>query len=616
VPAPGPAAPGPGPAPAAGTAVRRPPVRRTPPPRARKAPSKQPAAQAPAADWEQAAAARFPAGPLAVLDIAVDGRTLAAHLPDGTPAAQEPTGRTLTDVLEWALTAGLGSPRLHRHGKDGDPLLVLTDAAATELGLPPAGRERNDFDQRANRLPDNHRVVKALAKAGWLLTQRGLGPWARVYRTPEGGRRECVQLCVPMWGALASGGWQIPDGLDASGLARLLGGYAERVLTPRGSTAVCGLELMTALRPPTRAVRTDSGWTSGTVEGSLHTAVDAAPPEVPDEHPLAEGRAAGDVLDEEAWDWFRAPDEVGDAERALPYAVGVDVNTAFLAAAGRLSVGLSEPVHELHPAFERKLPGSWLVDLSGIELDPRLPNPFTPTGERPAGPAWYATPTVAYAVELGAAVRPLEAWLRHEAGPYLDPWHKRLREAYVTTMAGLGVPLTLADEDPQAFLDAMAALKTHGDPVELAVLTAVKQTAKGGIGKLRERPRGHGYRPGQRWAALERPTWRPDIRAAVIATARVNFHRKLARTAAATGRYPLGVLSDCAVYAAPGPSALDILPITPDGRPVAGALRLGASPGHVKSEGTRPMPDVLEMLAEGVNPARHIKTGGAASADE
>ncbi len=31
--------------------------------------------------------------------------------------------------------------------------------------------------------------------------------------------------------------------------------YATRVITPRGSTAVSGLELMTALRPPTKAVQ-------------------------------------------------------------------------------------------------------------------------------------------------------------------------------------------------------------------------------------------------------------------------------------------------------------------------------------------------------------------------
>ncbi|WP_348532820.1 transcriptional regulator [Kitasatospora sp. MAP5-34] len=559
---------------------------------------------------QPAAAAKYPAGPLAVLDLAPSGPGLAARLADGRTL--DVPARTLPELTEWALTAGLGSARLHKHGKDGDPLVVLTDAAAELLGLPPAGRERSDYDRRTGRLPETHRVVKALTKAGWLLTKRGFGPWARVYRTPDGGRRECVQYCVPAWGALSTGGWAVPEALDAADLARLLGTYAARVITPRGSTAVSGLELMTALRPPTRAVRTESGWASGPVEGSLTHAVDPAPPEAPAEHPVAEGRDPEDVLDEEAWDWYRPIELVDDREAALPWVVGLDINTAFLAAAGRLLVGLSEPVHELEPRFDKKIPGSWLCDFSDVELDLRLPNPFTPTGDRPLGPAWYSTVTAAYAAELGATVQPLAGWLRHASGPYLDPWHKQLRAAYVTTMDRLGVPLDLADRDPEAFLRAMAALR-DGDPVELAVLHAVKATAKGGIGKLRERPQGAGYRPGQRWAALDRPTWRPDIRAAVIATARINMHRKLRRMASDAGRYPLAVLSDCAVYPADGPSPLDALRCPDD--TLSTALRLGVSPGHVKHEGTQPMREVLALIESGTNPARHIKTGVDAVAE-
>ncbi|MGW4650223.1 telomere-associated protein Tap [Kitasatospora sp. NPDC004289] len=574
----------------------------------RKAPAKSVAAQS---DWEQAAAARFPAGPLAVLDVAADGRGLVAYLADGSPAATAPDARTVAAAVAWALEAGLGQGRLHRHGRDGDPLLVLTDTALAELGLPRAGRdEKQDFVPRLGQLPKNHKAVKALEKAGWLLTQRGLGPWARIYRTPEDGRRQCVQLCVPAWGALASGGWSVPDGLDAPGLARLLGTYATRVLTPRGSTAVSGLELVTSLRPPTRAVRTENGWTSGPVEGSRTHAFDAAPPEVPDVHPLAQERDGNGELVTEAWDWHRP---LTPAESALPYAVGLDVNMAFLAAAGRLTLPLSEPVHELAPAFDKRIPGSWLADLSQVPVDPLLPNPFTPDGSCPTGPSWYSTAKLAYAAELGHPVQPAEGWLRHESGPYLDPWHKHLRQAYVDTMAALGIPLDLADTDPVAFLDAMAGLRTAGDPVELAVLSAVKQTAKGTIGKFRERPRGHGYRPGERWPALERPTWDPLMRALVIDTATVNLHRKL-RKAAAEGRHAFAVLSDCAVFASPGPGALDVL-TRPDGA-VSGALRLGVSPGHVKHEGTRPMAEIAALLADGVNPARHIKTGGAVSADE
>ncbi|MFE9355237.1 hypothetical protein ACFYPB_13820 [Streptomyces olivaceoviridis] len=57
------------------------------------------------------------------------------------------------------------------------------------------------------------------------------------------------------------------------------------------------------------------------------------------------------------------------------------------------------------PAFYPALPGSWLVDLSHVDLSrvqvggrtvdgDRLPSPFTPKGDRPEGPARYAMPTV------------------------------------------------------------------------------------------------------------------------------------------------------------------------------------------------------------------------------
>ncbi|MGW3185474.1 telomere-associated protein Tap [Kitasatospora sp. NPDC001119] len=582
--------------------------------RGRKTAAKKPAAEAGPADWEAAAAARFPAGPLAVVDVAPSGKGLVAYLADGTQAPTTPAGRALADVVEWALEVKLGSARLHRHGRDGDALVVLTDTALAEIGLPPLGRdEKTEYVPRLGQLPKTHKAVKQVEKAGWLLTQRGLGPWARIYRTPEDGKRQCVQLCIPAWHAFGgTSGWNIPAGLAPADLARLLGTYATRVLTPRGSTASSGLELVTALRPPTMAVRTEAGWKSGPVEGSRQRALQPAPPEVPSIHPLAQGRPADGELITEAWDWFR---ELTTEEAAAPFAVGLDINTAFLAAAGRLSLPLSDAVHELNPVFDKRIPGSWWVDLSHVETDPLLPSPFSQDGERPTGPGWYTTVKVAYAIELGFDVAPTEGWLRHEHGPYLDPWHKRLRAAYVDTMAALGIPLDLADRDPAAFLDAMAALKSAGDPAELAVLAAIKQTAKATIGAFRQRPRGQrNYKPGEPWAALERPTWEPLTRALVIDTATINLHRKLRKMHSETGLRPLAVLSDCAVFASPGPGALDVL-TKPDGT-LTTALRLGVSPGHVKFEGSRPIAEIVELLADGANPASNIKPGGVVSDDE
>ncbi|MFH8927131.1 telomere-associated protein Tap [Streptomyces pristinaespiralis] len=556
---------------------------------------------------------RFAHGPLAVIDVA-DGAVSAYCL--GGLVLDVPA-KSLPALVEWALTeAKLGAPRLHRSGKDADPLVVLTDAAADRYGLP---TRLSDEERRAGRLHEDHKILKQLDKANWQLTRRGFGPWARIYRPAQGSRRSCVQLCILGWNALDERSWGQAAQLPAPDLANLLGTYADRVMTPRGSTAVTGLELMTALHPPTRAGEPDETGKRHREHnpGSLGTEpVECAPCEAPDGHPLLahlprfHQRTPDEVLVEEAYDWARP---LTDDECTKRFVVGIDVNMAFAAAANGTIVGLGAPVHVKQPVFDPKLPGSWLVDLSHIALDPRLPSPFTPTGERPTGPAWYATPTVAYAVELGYRVTPLQAYVRPDNGRYLDGWYNRLRDAYIATMADLGVTPSMS---PEEFLAAMDAHKQN-DPQMAIVLTAVKATVKGGIGKLRERPRGGGWRPGQSWPALARPTWRPDIRAAVISKARINMHRKMLKLAGATGRYPVAVLSDCAVYASDGPGPLDFLPYE-GGKPLPGGFRLGVSPGMVKHEGTQTTlwaEGAYEEHGPGLNLARYIKDGRVTHTD-
>ncbi len=185
---------------------------------------------------------RFPHGPLAVLDgdgsaYGVDGIVL------DCPAI------TVVELVEWTLReSGLGAPKLNRYGKDSDPLIVLTAAAAVKLGLPE--RLEGHEQRRSLRLPEDHPVVRQVAKAKWQLTQRGFGPWARIYRKAQGNQRQCVQLAILSWDALDERSWPGVADMEPADIARVLGVYAQRVITPRGSTAVSGLELMTALRPP------------------------------------------------------------------------------------------------------------------------------------------------------------------------------------------------------------------------------------------------------------------------------------------------------------------------------------------------------------------------------
>ncbi|MFE5011305.1 hypothetical protein ACFRAI_42675 [Streptomyces sp. NPDC056637] len=277
------------------------------------------------------------------------------------------------------------------------------------------------------------------------------------------------------------------------------------------------------------------------------------------------------------------------------FLVTVDINMSFAAAANGLTVGLNGPTHLTgNPTFDASLPGSWLVDLSHVDLSrvqingrtvdgALLPSPFTPNGDRPEGPAWYAMPTVQYAVELGFDVAPTEAYVRTRTGRYLDPWYKRLRDAYIATMADLGVTTSMVGQE---FLEAMARSK-QTDPTMALLATAIKATAKGGIGKLRQRSRGQ-VPYYEEYPALNRETWRPGIRAAVLANQRIGLHRKLMTTAATACLYPVAIATDAIVYPSPGPSPLDVRPPhTPEGKPVPGTFRLGISPGMVKRQGTQ-----------------------------
>ncbi|GAA1918753.1 helix-turn-helix transcriptional regulator [Streptomyces durmitorensis] len=570
---------------------------------------------------------RFENGPLAVIDV-TDGH-VSAYCFGGL--VLDVPAKSLPALVDWTLQeAGLGAPKLAGPGKDADPLLVLTEAALERYGLP---LTLTDEERIAGRIPEGHKVIKQLARAKWQLTKRGFGPWARIYRPAQGSERSCVQLCIPSWNALDTRHWGHAGQLPPAELAQLLGTYATRVMTPRGSAAVTGLELMTALHPPTRASAPDANGKRHSEHnpGSLgKDPVDCAPCEAPDGHPLLADlprfhvRGPDQKLFEEAYDWARP---LTDDECMHANLVGLDVNLAFAAGANGLIVGLGAPTHVKAPVFDPKLPGSWLVDLSHVDLSKvklgkewveldgsLLPSPFTPKGEHPQGPAWYATPTVAYAVELGYEVTPIEAWVRHDNGRYLDSWYNRLRDAYLATMADLGVP---ADASPKEFLAAMDGYRQR-DPELAIVVSAVKATVKGGLGKLRERPRGEGWKPGQPWRALSRPTWRPDIRAAVISRTRINLHRKVLKHAAFTGQYPVAILSDCVVYAVDGDSPLDFLPYR-EGKPLPGGFKLGVNPGLVKWEGTQSVlwgEGVREQFtAPELNLARYIKDGTVTDQD-
>ena len=120
------------------------------------------------------------------------------------------------------------------------------------------------------------------------------------------------------------------------------------------------------------------------------------------------------------------------------------------------------------------------------------------------------------------------------------------------------------------------------------VLSAIKATVKGGIGKLRERPPGRRHRPGEPWPALERPTWRPDIRAAVICRGPGQHAPQDAQDSRPPPACTRSRSSPTASSTSPTARARWTSCRTPpDGKPLPGGFRLGVTPGMVKHEGTQ-----------------------------
>ncbi len=363
---------------------------------------------------------------------------------------------------------------------------------------------------------------------------------------------------------------------------------------------------MTALNPPTRASEPDEEGRrhSEHRSGSLGTQpMDPAPCEATDGHPVLADlprfhvRGPGERLFEEAYDWAR---DLTDAECMQRYLVGIDVNLAFGACRQRRGrrPGIAPRAHRqpgLRPSGARFLAGRPLprrpVPGEGrqavaparrrsaaqpLHADRRTPEvrPGTPP------PPWRtpsSSVTTSPRLRHGCARSAAGSWTAGTSGCATPTWTPWRTSPWARKLA------------PHQFLEAMDGYRQRD--AELAIVVdAIKMTVKGSIGKLQEKARGGGWKPGQPWPALARPTWRPDIRATVISRARINMHRKMLNLAAATGRYPVAVLSDCAVYAANGPSPLDVLPYGADGKTVPGSFRLGVSPGMVKHEGTQSVP--------------------------
>ncbi|MFJ4031517.1 telomere-associated protein Tap [Streptomyces griseoluteus] len=518
-------------------------------------------------------------GPLAVLEAGPSGLT--AHLADGR--TRTCPADDLHGLLAWAVHTPLGAAPVRREALPSGPLLVLTPSARARLALPadlPARHPRGD-----------HPLLHQARSIGWQTDADGLGPWMRLHPSTGDPACDSIHLAVTDWGALHHDAWNLPEELAPGELATILGQYTSLVRTPPGPPGACGHQLMRDLRPPAhRHTATGALQTAG-VRGALTTPVDPAPCEAPSGHHLASHRAEQDALADTDIDWWRrlAPDE---ADRA--YVVCLAVNLLHLAGSNEIRVADGPARHEHYPHFDPKRPGSWLVDLSAVPPNPLLPPAFAGTGL-----AWHTTPAVAYAaLRVGAAqLQPVQGWLRPDPTvPYLAPWYDHLRLARLTVLERLGI--TAAMDTPD-LLAALADLP-HADPRQRALLHALHTTAQDAFTALAQPPALSGQAAPARWPTPKEPTWRPDLRAAVIANARANLHRKLARTSR-SGYRPLAVAGGHIVYATHTPHLTEITD-SPHSD-----FRIGISPGHVLPVAVRPMHWYTARCEEGANPAQLLK---------
>ncbi len=403
--------------------------------------------------------------------------------------------------------------------------------------------------------------------------------------------------------------------LDGRTLARRIRAFTEDLaVAPGASSASTAMRLLDAVRPRIEWTRDEATgeWISHLREGALPAGDRCVPPAAGARHPLthqllAEGVA---LCEEEDYKWWSRPLTLH--ESAQPFAVAVDVCASYLSVTEslRLPAGPLELVN--NPAWNEKTAGLWWADLTTTSVDDLLPHPATFTGLPPTGPAWYATPTIAYMASI-YGFEPgtiTQAYLSTHTAPLLKEWTARLRGGYKRTYAALG----LADGMPATdFLAAYAQHKDTGTDPDLAdaltLASLYKNLYKGGIGKWTDSAR---HLDDATWLENVAASWayRPEIRFHIIAAARIAAHRRLRKTWLLTGRAPFAVNVDSYLYATDQPSPLELLPTKEDGTPVPGALRLGIAAGSHKHESSFPLAEAAAAMDRHEHPSRLVHRYG------
>jgi hypothetical protein len=484
-----------------------------------------------------------------------------AYLVNGRGPIEAPAVDTLSELMKWALGLNLG---VHHPGgrtdrdngvRDDAGLVVVMPALARKLGMPKKKPDHEKPGAAAKRL------VKAMEDDGWKLGNRGLQTYTPAWKVGATGAAGRSHFAVfPQW----SDDPIFASVDDAALLAYRLTMYVEtlgyQLVYNAGATGIGMLRQLRAStpRPLTRDVT-----------------------EVP---PPARGRDQA-PLEEMEWGYWR---ELTDAERACTHIVGIDVNASYLAAAPQTVVGLGDVTHLVRPKVEdvRKLPGYVLLDpITSAQSDPFLPDLLDlhagvdrARHVRQTGEPFVVTMPTLNALLEGGDVTPSirEAWVYDQRDTKGAPtWGKHL-EVWAHTVR-----------------DAIYEVKASGSDDDLdAVQSELKLTYAAGLGQLASER----YRSGT-------PMWLPYWNHATKGTAQSAIWRKAAKTAAATGRYPVGISRDAIFYAVTsddpmptGDAAALLAPLNEKG-----GFRFEPAPaytvGYVKWAATATMVDFLKAQA-------------------
>lgn len=411
-------------------------------------------------------------------------------LPDGQCVPLPFPIRHIGDAAKVIANLGLG----YRHPgawKSEDGQLLVTDAAARQLGLPVdqltshEGRERTE---ELYKLTVDHPFLTDAIAEGYEIggAQVALNPMTRVWMPGNDRLRGRFALMAALqddFTALCAGD------ADSATIARRLQRYAEMIGKPYAvSAAVTGIDLMLDLAP------------------SKEKRLERFTPHTP------VGPAEISTLEADI-NWQRKP--VGE-ELEHTYVHAFDRGGSYLAGVSGQHYGIGEPRYLPEGSrieFKSTTPGYWRVVLPERRewLHPNPIDPFNRDGEIAGMKSWLTTATLTIAQELGYELEIVEAYVWDNHGRILDSWAERIAEA-------------------------RAALDT-ADPDDQAVRELVKPTYTRGLGRMASFEHMKG-----------RPGFAPERYHLIQARSRANIIRRIVQIGNETGRWPVAVKQDTILY--------------------------------------------------------------------